>query len=53
MATELGKLSLQHTDTQEEINALQAQLQEKQTILGRILESASNTKTAIEAATVP
>jgi hypothetical protein len=43
--------ALQYTETQETINSLQIQLQEKQTILGKILETASNTKTAFEAAT--
>jgi hypothetical protein len=43
--------ALQHTETQDTINSLQIQLQEKQTILGKIVATASNTKIALEAAT--
>jgi hypothetical protein len=43
--------TLQHTETQDTINSLQIQLQEKQTILGKIVATASGTKIALEAAT--
>jgi hypothetical protein len=42
---------LHHKETQFTINSLQIQLQEKQTILGKIVATASGTKTALEAAT--
>jgi hypothetical protein len=43
--------ALQHTEIQDTINSLQIQLQEKQTILGKIVATASDTKIALEAAT--
>jgi hypothetical protein len=43
--------ALQHTETQDTINSVQIQLQEKQTILGKIVATASATKIALEAAT--
>jgi hypothetical protein len=42
---------LKHTETQDTINSLQIQLQEKQTILGEIAATAYGTETALEAAT--
>jgi hypothetical protein len=41
---------LHHTETQVTINSLQIQLQEKQTILGKIVATASDTKIALVAA---
>jgi hypothetical protein len=41
--------ALQHTETQDTINSLQIQLQEKQTLLGKIVATASDTKIALEA----
>jgi hypothetical protein len=43
--------ALQHTETQDTINSLQIQLQEKQTILGKIVSTSYDTKIALEAAT--
>jgi hypothetical protein len=43
--------ALHHMDTQDTINSLQIQLQEKQTILGKIVATAYDTKIALEAAT--
>jgi hypothetical protein len=43
--------TLQHSETQDTIDSLQIQLQEKQTILGKIVATASDTKMALEAAT--
>jgi hypothetical protein len=52
MEKELDEFALQHTEKYETINnALQIQLQEKQSILDKLLETASNTKTAFKAAT--
>jgi hypothetical protein len=42
--------ALQHTETQDTINSLQIQLQEKQTILGKIVATASDTTIALEVA---
>jgi hypothetical protein len=42
--------ALQHIETQDTINSLYIQLQEKQTILGKIVATASDTKIALEAA---
>jgi hypothetical protein len=51
MEIKLAEDALQHRETQETINSLQIQLQEKQTILGKIVETTSDTKKAFEAAT--
>jgi hypothetical protein len=51
MKTKFDEDALQHTETQDTIDSLQIQLQEKQTILGKIIATASDTKMALEAAT--
>jgi hypothetical protein len=51
MENKFEEYVLHHTETQVTINTLQIQLQEKQTILGKIVATASDTKIALEAAT--
>jgi hypothetical protein len=51
MEIKLAEDELQHREIQDAINSLQIQLQEKQTILGKIIATASDTTTAFEAAT--
>jgi hypothetical protein len=51
MEVKLAEDALQHRETQDTTNSLQIQLQEKHTILGKIIATASDTMTAFEAAT--
>jgi hypothetical protein len=50
MKNKFDEDALQRTEIQDTINSLQIQLQAKQTILGNIVATASDTKIALEAA---